>query len=96
VRPSIRSIQLRAAEYYRLDPDWFCAASRIRRVARPRQVAMYLSRLLTKNSLQEIGRRFGGRDHSTVIHAVRQVEKLRLEDAEMDSDIRLLTEGLRG
>ena len=59
-----------------------------------RQVAMYLSKQLTPRSLPEIGRRFGGRDHTTVIHAVRQIEKLRALDPELDSDIRLLTRQL--
>jgi len=55
---------------------------------------MYLSKQLTPRSLPEIGRRFGGRDHTTVIHAVRQIEKLRALDAELDADIRLLTRQL--
>jgi chromosomal replication initiator protein len=65
-------------------------------VARPRQVAMYLSKQLTPKSLPDIGRRFGGRDHTTVIHAVRQIEKLRASDSELDADIRLLTRQLEG
>ena len=59
-------------------------------MARPRQIAMYLAKQLTPRSLPEIGRRFGGRDHTTVIHAVRQIEKLRMADAELDADVRLL------
>ena len=57
---------------------------------------MYLAKTLTLRSLPEIGRRFGGRDHTTVIHAVRQIEKLRAADAELDADIRLLTRQLEG
>jgi chromosomal replication initiator protein len=57
---------------------------------------MYLSKQLTPKSLPDIGRRFGGRDHTTVIHAVRQIEKLRASDAELDADIRLLTRQLEG
>lgn len=72
------------------------SARRAREVARPRQVAMYLSKQLTPKSLPDIGRRFGGRDHTTVIHAVRQIEKLRASDAELDADIRLLTRQLEG
>ena len=60
------------------------------------EVAMYLSKQLTPKSLPDIGRRFGGRDHTTVIHAVRQIEKLRASDAELDADIRLLTRQLEG
>jgi chromosomal replication initiator protein len=57
---------------------------------------MYLSKQLTPKSLPDIGRRFGGRDHTTVIHAVRQIEKLRASDPEIDAAIRLLTRQLEG
>jgi chromosomal replication initiator protein len=57
---------------------------------------MYLAKQLTPRSLPEIGRRFGGRDHTTVIHAVRQIEKLRATDAELDADVRLLLRQLEG
>jgi chromosomal replication initiator protein len=57
---------------------------------------MYLSKQLTPKSLPDIGRRFGGRDHTTVIHAVRQIERLRASDSELDADIRLLTRQLEG
>jgi chromosomal replication initiator protein len=57
---------------------------------------MYLSKQLTPKSLPDIGRRFGGRDHTTVIHAVRQIEKLRASDPDMDAAIRLLTRQLEG
>ena len=66
------------------------SARRAREVARPRQIAMYIAKQLTPRSLPEIGRRFGGRDHTTVIHAIKQIEKLRQIDAELDSDVRLL------
>ena len=59
-------------------------------MARPRQIAMYLSKQLTTRSLPEIGRKFGGRDHTTVIHAVRKIEQLREEDAALDEDVDLL------
>ena len=59
-------------------------------VAQARQVAMYLSKVLTPRSYPEIGRKFGGRDHSTVIHAVRLIEDLRQRDADMDGDVRSL------
>ena len=65
-------------------------------VVKPRQIAMYLSKALTPRSLPEIGRRFGGRDHTTVIHAVKQIERLRAADSELDADIRLLTRQLEG
>jgi chromosomal replication initiator protein len=63
---------------------------RARAVARPRQVAMYLSKQLTSRSLPEIGRMFGGRDHTTVMHAVRKIEELRASDHGFAEDIDLL------
>jgi len=60
-------------------------------VARPRQVAMYLAKKLTPRSLPEIGRRFGGRDHTTVMHAVKRIEELRASDREIDADVTALT-----
>ena len=95
-RITIAQIQSCVVEYYGLRPIDMTTARRSREVARPRQVAMYLSKQLTPRSLPEIGRRFGGRDHTTVIHAVRQIEKLRAQDPELDSDIRLLTRQLEG
>ena len=93
-RISIDEIQSRVSDHYRIRKAEMTSARRAREVARPRQVAMYLSKQLTPRSLPEIGRRFGGRDHTTVIHAVRQIEKLRAQDAELDADIRLLTRQL--
>ena len=61
-----------------------------RAVARPRQVAMYLAKQLTSRSLPEIGRKFGGRDHTTVMHAVRKIEELRAADRTLAEDIELL------
>jgi chromosomal replication initiator protein len=79
-KTSIEDIQRKTAEYYKLEVKDFYSAQRSRRVARPRQVAMYLSRKLTTRSLPEIGRRFGGRDHTTVLHACRRIEALIEED----------------
>ncbi len=93
-RISIDEIQSKVSDHYRIRKAEMTSARRAREVARPRQVAMYLSKQLTPRSLPEIGRRFGGRDHTTVIHAVRQIEKLRAQDPELDSDIRLLTRQL--
>ena len=95
-RISIDEIQTQVAEHYRIRKAEMTSARRAREVARPRQVAMYLSKQLTPKSLPDIGRRFGGRDHTTVIHAVKQIEKLRAADAELDADIRLLTRQLEG
>ena len=67
------------------------SARRSRTVARPRQIAMYLSKQLTSRSLPEIGRAFGGRYHTTVIHAVRKVEELMKADPAFAEDVELLT-----
>ena len=63
---------------------------RARAVARPRQVAMFLSKQLTSRSLPEIGRKFGGRDHTTVMHAVRRIEDLKQSDIAIAEDVDLL------
>jgi chromosomal replication initiator protein len=89
-RVTIDEIQRRVSDHYRIRQAEMSSARRAREVARPRQIAMYLAKQLTPRSLPEIGRRFGGRDHTTVIHAVRQIEKLRQTDAELDADVRLL------
>jgi chromosomal replication initiator protein len=72
------------------------SARRARAVARPRQVAMWLSKQHTTRSLPEIGRKFGGRDHTTVIHAVRKIDELRQADSGMDEDVDLLKRMLEG
>ncbi|MEO5972819.1 MAG: chromosomal replication initiator protein DnaA [Sphingomicrobium sp.] len=95
-RISIDEIQTQVAEHFKIRKAEMTSARRAREVARPRQVAMYLSKQLTPKSLPDIGRRFGGRDHTTVIHAVKQIERLRACDAELDADIRLLTRQLEG
>ncbi len=95
-RVTIDEIQRRVCDHYRIRHAEMSSARRAREVARPRQVAMYLAKQLTPRSLPEIGRRFGGRDHTTVIHAVRQIEKLRAVDAELDADVRLLLRQLEG
>ncbi|MBV9990482.1 MAG: chromosomal replication initiator protein DnaA [Alphaproteobacteria bacterium] len=90
-KTSIEDIQRKTAEYYELDVRDFQSPQRARRVARPRQVAMYLSRKLTTRSLPEIGRRFGGRDHTTVLHACRRVEALCGEDNVFKQQVEFLT-----
>ena len=87
---SIEDIQRKTAEFYRLEVRDFHAPSRTRRVARPRQVAMYLSRQLTMRSLPEIGRRFGGRDHTTVLHACRRIAALCDEDPVFKQEVDFL------
>ena len=95
-RITIDEIQKRVSEHFRIRQAEMVSARRAREVARPRQIAMYLAKQLTPRSLPEIGRRFGGRDHTTVIHAVRQIERLRGLDTDMDNDIRTLLRALEG
>jgi chromosomal replication initiator protein len=92
-RLTVRRIQNEVAAYYRRHPDEMTSAQRSREVARPRQVAMYLSRRLSNKSYPHLGSLFR-KDHSTVIHAVRQIEKLRADDKVLDRDIMRLTESL--
>jgi chromosomal replication initiation ATPase DnaA len=88
--PSLGTIKDSVAARYRVSRLEMISHRRSRYVARPRQIAMYLSRQLTLCSLPQIGREFGGRDHTTVIHAIRQIEKLRAEDPALDADVRAL------
>jgi len=93
-KTSIEDIQRKTAEFYKLDVRDFHSPQRARRVARPRQVAMYLSRKLTTRSLPEIGRRFGGRDHTTVLHACRRIEALCEEDPLFKQEVDFLSQML--
>jgi chromosomal replication initiator protein len=86
-RITIDEIQRKTAEHYGLKMTELLSQRRAREVARPRQVAMYLAKKLTPRSLPEIGRRFGGRDHTTVMHAVKRIEELRRVDPEIASDV---------
>lgn len=89
-RVTIDEIQKLVSKHFDLKPLDLVSARRARAVARPRQIAMYLAKRLTTRSLPEIGRKFGGRDHSTVIHAVRKIEELRDQDREVDGAVRVL------
>jgi chromosomal replication initiator protein len=89
-RVTIEEIQKRVAEHFSIRLADMHSPRRARAVARPRQVAMYLAKQLTSRSLPEIGRKFGGRDHTTVMHAVRKIEELRASDQSFSEDIELL------
>ena len=93
---TIEEIQKRVAEHFNIKLAEMSSARRSRAVARPRQVAMYLAKQLTARSLPEIGRKFGGRDHTTVMHAVRKVDELRGLDATFAEDVELLKRMLEG
>lgn len=89
-RITIEDIQKRVAEYYGVKISDMQSARRSQNVARPRQVAMYLAKVLTSRSLPEIGRKFGGRDHTTVLHAVRKVNEVMNQDREFSEDLDIL------
>lgn len=89
-RVTIEEIQKRVAEHFNIRIADMHSARRSRAVARPRQVAMYLAKQLTARSLPEIGRKFGGRDHTTVMHAVKKIEELRGNDQSFAEDVELL------
>jgi chromosomal replication initiator protein len=93
---TIEEIQKRVAEHYGIRQADMQSARRARAVARPRQLAMYLAKQLTPRSLPEIGRKFGGRDHTTVIHAVRKIEELRASDRALAEDLEHLRRLLVG
>ncbi len=78
------------ARHYKVPRNELLSSRRSRDVVRPRQIAMYLAKALTSRSLPEIGRRFGGRDHTTVLHSVRKVEQLMAQDGELTQEIELL------
>jgi chromosomal replication initiator protein len=92
---TIDNIQKTVANYYKLRVSDLTSAKRTRNIARPRQVAMALAKELTKSSLPEIGNAFGGRDHSTVIHATRKIEALRASDTMIEEDYRILLRTLQ-
>lgn len=89
-RVTIDEIQKKVAEYFSVRVSDMHSPRRARTVARPRQIAMYLSKQLTPRSFPEIGRKFGGRDHTTVLHAVKKVEELMAVEKSMCEDIELL------
>ncbi|MEQ9169751.1 MAG: chromosomal replication initiator protein DnaA [Rhodospirillales bacterium] len=95
-RVTIEEIQKRVSTHFNIRVSDMHSARRARSVARPRQVAMYLSKQLTSRSLPEIGRKFGGRDHTTVMHAVKKVEELRELDSSFNEDVELLRRMLEG
>jgi chromosomal replication initiator protein len=93
---TVDQIQKTVAEHYSLKQADLISERRARAVARPRQMAMWLAKQITTRSLPDIGRRFGGRDHTTVLHAVRRIEQLKAEDPVLARDADLLLRKLRG
>lgn len=93
---SIEEIQRRVSEHFNIRLSDLLGPKRLRAYARPRQIAMYLAKTLTNRSLPEIGRRFGGRDHTTIMHGVRRIEELMISDGQMADDVELLRRSLEG
>lgn len=89
-RVSIEDIQKKVSEHFDIKVSDLLSSKRSINVARPRQVAMYLSKVLTTSSLPEIGRKFGGKDHTTVMHAVKKIESMQKEDTAFAEDVGLL------
>jgi chromosomal replication initiator protein len=94
-RITVDDIQKATAEHFGMKQADLLSERRTRAVARPRQAAMYLAKQLTTRSLPDIGRRFGGRDHTTVLHAVRRIEELKATDAALAADLETITRKLR-
>jgi len=93
---TIEEIQRKVAEHYNIRLSDMIGPKRLRTIARPRQVAMYLAKQLTPRSLPEIGRRFGGRDHTTIMHGVRKIEDLMATDSQLSDDLLRLRRALQG
>ncbi|WP_067951693.1 chromosomal replication initiator protein DnaA, partial [Sulfitobacter sp. HI0129] len=91
---SVEEIQRKVSDHYNIRLSDMIGPKRLRSYARPRQVAMYLCKHMTSRSLPEIGRRFGGRDHTTVMHGVRRIEELKQTDGQIAEDLELLRRAL--
>jgi len=91
---TIEEIQRKVSEHYNIRLSDLIGPRRVRTIARPRQVAMWLAKRLTSRSLPEIGRRFGNRDHTTVMHGVRRIEELKSHDSQIAEDLELLRRAL--
>ena len=93
---TIENIQKTVADYYRLKIADMHSKRRPANIAKPRQIAMYLSKEMTQKSLPEIGSAFGGRDHTTVLHAVKKINKERSSDEQLRHDLHILEQSLKG
>ncbi|MCB2142300.1 MAG: chromosomal replication initiator protein DnaA, partial [Rhodobacteraceae bacterium] len=87
---TIEEIQRKVAEHYNIRLSDMIGPKRVRTIARPRQIAMYLAKNMTTRSFPEIGRRFGGRDHTTIMHGIRKIEELKASDSQLAEDLTLL------
>ena len=91
---TVEEIQRKVSEHYNIRLSDMIGPKRLRTYARPRQIAMYLAKQMTSRSLPEIGRRFGGRDHTTVMHGVKRVEELKVQDGQIAEDLEMLRRAL--
>ena len=91
---TVEEILRKVSDHYNIRLSDLIGPKRLRTYARPRQMAMYLAKQMTQRSLPEIGRRIGGRDHTTVMHGVRKIEELRLKDSQIAEDLELLRRAL--
>ncbi len=92
---TVEEIQRKVSEHYNIRLSDMIGPKRLRSYARPRQIAMYLAKQMTSRSLPEIGRRFGGRDHTTVMHGVKRIEELMAKDSQIADDLELLRRALQ-
>ncbi|PMS37555.1 chromosomal replication initiator protein DnaA [Trinickia symbiotica] len=93
---SVENIQKTVADFYNIKVADMYSKKRPANIARPRQIAMYLAKELTQKSLPEIGELFGGRDHTTVLHAVRKIADERGKDAQLNHELHVLEQTLKG
>jgi chromosomal replication initiator protein len=93
---TVENIQKTVADYFKIKVADLFSKKRTRAIARPRQVAMWLCREVTSHSFPEIGDAFGGRDHTTVIHAVKTIDSLRSKENELNHDLHVLLQVLKG
>ncbi|MCG3269129.1 chromosomal replication initiator protein DnaA [Yoonia sp. I 8.24] len=91
---TVEEIQRKVSEHYNIRLSDMIGPKRVRNYARPRQIAMFLAKRMTSRSLPEIGRRFGGRDHTTVMHGVKRIEELKVTDSQIADDLELLRRAL--
>ncbi|MEO1796661.1 MAG: helix-turn-helix domain-containing protein, partial [Pseudomonadota bacterium] len=93
-KTTVEEIQRKVSEHYNIRLSDMLGPKRSRNLARPRQVAMYLSKKMTTRSLPDIARRFGGRDHTTVMHGVKKIEELKVQDSQIADDLEMLRRSL--
>ena len=92
---SIDSIVRATAEHFQMQPSQLKQKSNERKITYPRQIAMYLAKELTRSSLPEIGRAFGGKHHTTVLHSVQKIDHLRAHDQDLNRTIHTITDAIR-